>query len=120
MGKGCLGLLRLPCKHTFHASCANRWMARELSCPMCREPIGRLAKCTRICPRCPPINSGASAVAEAEDEVVTLPPGPHLRITLSDVQAELEALTGFASFSARGCLSPFSCKCSGLQFHSTC
>merc|ERR1711971_170945 len=33
-----IGLLRLPCKHTFHASCAHKWMLREVNCPMCRKP----------------------------------------------------------------------------------
>jgi hypothetical protein len=42
------GLLRFPCKHAFHGCCAEKWLAREITCPMCRQSIGSLRKCTRI------------------------------------------------------------------------
>lgn len=42
------GLLKLPCGHLFHGSCADRWMTREVSCPMCRKPVGSLAHCERF------------------------------------------------------------------------
>jgi len=45
------GLLQFPCRHVFHGSCADRWMAQEVSCPMCRQQIGSLARCVRICLR---------------------------------------------------------------------
>jgi len=44
-----VGLLKLPCEHTFHASCADGWMVREVTCPLCRAPIGSLKRCHRIC-----------------------------------------------------------------------
>jgi hypothetical protein len=44
-----LGLLRLPCGHTFHSSCADRWLARELGCPLCRRHVESPKKCSRIC-----------------------------------------------------------------------
>lgn len=55
-----LGVLRLPCGHTFHCECADRWMAREVNCPMCRQPIGSLSRCLRIC-----LRQECCAVAEA-------------------------------------------------------
>lgn len=45
------GLLLLPCGHSFHGHCAERWMAREVTCPMCRKTIGSLKKCKRLCLR---------------------------------------------------------------------
>jgi len=45
------GLLRFPCQHIFHESCAVRWVYRDITCPMCRQPIGNLSKCERICCR---------------------------------------------------------------------
>ncbi|CAJ1359789.1 unnamed protein product [Effrenium voratum] len=47
------GLLQLPCGHTFHGHCAERWMSREVTCPMCRKPIGGMQHCHRICLREP-------------------------------------------------------------------
>lgn len=44
-----VGLLRLPCGHIFHSACAERWMTREVHCPMCRRPVGSMSKCTRLC-----------------------------------------------------------------------
>lgn len=61
-----IGLLRLPCQHTFHGSCADRWMAREVSCPMCRKPIGNLGRCQRIC--LPPLASGVDMDSLVADE----------------------------------------------------
>jgi len=49
-----VGLLRLPCGHTFHGDCADRWMAREVICPMCRRPIVSLSRCTRLVLKAPP------------------------------------------------------------------
>lgn len=46
-----IGLLRLPCEHTFHGYCAERWIAREFNCPLCRQPIGNLGRCVRLCLR---------------------------------------------------------------------
>jgi len=38
-------LLRLPCKHCYHAPCMNRWAlqhaGREVTCPQCREPVSQ-------------------------------------------------------------------------------
>jgi len=33
------GLLRLPCGHTFHGTCADHWLAARSTCPMCRQPM---------------------------------------------------------------------------------
>ena len=30
-------LMRLPCGHTFHAACINKWFQNKKSCPMCRH-----------------------------------------------------------------------------------
>lgn len=54
-----VGLLRLPCEHTFHGSCADGWMIREVTCPLCRAPIGSLKRCQRIC-----LRRGASRFGE--------------------------------------------------------
>ncbi|CAE7265144.1 AMFR [Symbiodinium microadriaticum] len=45
------GLLQLPCGHAFHGECADKWMVREVSCPMCRKSFGSLRHCRRICLR---------------------------------------------------------------------
>mmetsp|Transcript_20906 Transcript_20906/g.65345 ORF Transcript_20906/g.65345 Transcript_20906/m.65345 type:complete len:362 (+) Transcript_20906:69-1154(+) len=45
------GLLRLPCGHCYHGECMDRWMEREVNCPMCRKSIGSLAHCSRLCLR---------------------------------------------------------------------
>ena len=29
----------LPCTHTFHARCADKWLKQKNSCPMCQRPI---------------------------------------------------------------------------------
>lgn len=31
--------MMLPCKHTFHNRCIQKWMKSHNSCPICREPI---------------------------------------------------------------------------------
>ena len=31
------GLIQLPCKHTFHASCIKKWLNTNNSCPICRS-----------------------------------------------------------------------------------
>lgn len=43
------GLLRMPCGHIFHGSCADRWIVREVTCPMCRRSISGLGDCVRLC-----------------------------------------------------------------------
>lgn len=45
------GLLRLPCMHTFHASCAEAWLHANATCPMCRQTCEKcdMGRCTRIC-----------------------------------------------------------------------
>lgn len=45
------GLLRMPCKHTFHGACADKWMMREVNCPVCRYEVKDLRQCQRICLR---------------------------------------------------------------------
>lgn len=29
----------LPCRHTFHSSCANQWLQQSPTCPMCRAHV---------------------------------------------------------------------------------
>ena len=31
--------IRLRCTHEYHTACIHAWMARERTCPMCRDPI---------------------------------------------------------------------------------
>lgn len=31
--------LRLPCAHTFHSLCIEKWLAQSLTCPLCRQDI---------------------------------------------------------------------------------
>jgi hypothetical protein len=31
--------LRLPCSHTFHSLCTEKWLRQSLSCPLCRQEI---------------------------------------------------------------------------------
>jgi len=69
------GLLRLPCKHTFHGSCADRWMAREISCPMCRKPIGNLGRCERFCLVAPSMALDGLTLPEASATVATVTDG---------------------------------------------
>eukprot|EP00930_Biecheleria_cincta_P102537 TRINITY_DN94290_c0_g1_i1.p1 TRINITY_DN94290_c0_g1~~TRINITY_DN94290_c0_g1_i1.p1 ORF type:complete len:307 (-),score=37.14 TRINITY_DN94290_c0_g1_i1:250-1170(-) len=45
------GLLRLPCEHTFHAVCADSWMAQDMSCPTCRSTFRNFRNCKQICLR---------------------------------------------------------------------
>lgn len=45
------GLLRLPCEHTFHAVCADSWLAQDTSCPTCRSKFSNFKNCKRICLR---------------------------------------------------------------------
>lgn len=42
------GLLRLPCGHVFHGACAEPWLVREATCPMCRQPVDSLRECVRL------------------------------------------------------------------------
>lgn len=44
-----IGLLRLPCEHTFHAACAASWMAQDIRCPTCRSKFSNFKNCKRIC-----------------------------------------------------------------------
>ena len=30
----------LPCDHTFHESCVNRWLGEKSTCPICRGEVG--------------------------------------------------------------------------------
>jgi hypothetical protein len=32
-------IIRLSCSHEYHTACIHAWMARERTCPMCRDPI---------------------------------------------------------------------------------
>lgn len=43
-----VGLLRFPCKHILHASCADEWLLREANCPLCRAPITSMRDCERL------------------------------------------------------------------------
>ncbi len=42
------GRKRLKCKHSFHKSCINKWLGRDVRCPICRqihtEPVKRRAQ----------------------------------------------------------------------------
>lgn len=62
-----VGLLKLPCEHVFHGYCAASWMAREVSCPLCRKSIGNLSKCQRICLR--PGNEPKNGKEDPEQDV---------------------------------------------------
>lgn len=33
------GVLTTECGHTFHRKCMNRWMEKNDTCPMCRDPV---------------------------------------------------------------------------------
>jgi len=41
-------LLRLPCEHIFHDTCAAEWVLREDACPLCRRVVGNLGQCERL------------------------------------------------------------------------
>jgi len=43
------GLLQLPCEHIFHGDCAENWLARNDSCPMCRNEVTEPSSCVRFC-----------------------------------------------------------------------
>merc|ERR1740121_3242452 len=42
------GPLQLPCGHTFHEVCVTRWIACEITCPLCRKTVYDISKCTRL------------------------------------------------------------------------
>jgi hypothetical protein len=67
------GLLRLPCEHTFHSLCAEPWLEREGTCPMCRQPCKSKRACIRICSRTPKRVEGSTVETRAtggqDDEV---------------------------------------------------
>jgi len=86
-----VGLLRLPCGHTFHGDCADRWMAREVNCPMCRGPIGSLSRCTRLVIKAPP--GGAHHYlhhhhAKVGDEMGEDTRGGYLKTDLQEIVVE--------------------------------
>jgi len=65
------GLLQLPCRHTFHALCAEPWLQREVTCPLCREPIHDFSRCVHL--RTEPARSGVlGRAAEASAEVMEM------------------------------------------------
>jgi hypothetical protein len=33
-------VLKLPCRHCYHASCLAAWLQRQASCPLCRASVG--------------------------------------------------------------------------------
>mmetsp|Transcript_93859 Transcript_93859/g.265526 ORF Transcript_93859/g.265526 Transcript_93859/m.265526 type:complete len:318 (-) Transcript_93859:97-1050(-) len=68
------GLLRLPCRHTFHGCCLDRWLTREVSCPMCRQPVGCLSRCVRICLRPGSLALQGDADAEGGPDGLKLDP----------------------------------------------
>jgi hypothetical protein len=67
------GLLRLPCDHMFHGSCADRWLNREFGCPVCRVACLKMHKCTRYCLAGPGPEAGTDArnyrVASEEENI---------------------------------------------------
>lgn len=32
-------LRTLPCFHSYHKSCIDEWLARQKTCPVCKNPI---------------------------------------------------------------------------------
>lgn len=72
------GLLRLPCDHMFHGSCADRWLSQEFGCPICRLPCLNMRKCRRYCLAGPGPEAGTDArshlVVETEARTVSVSP----------------------------------------------
>lgn len=65
-----IGLLRLPCEHTFHAVCAASWMTLDISCPTCRSKFNNFKNCKRICLRPGTRLSTAADTADADADAV--------------------------------------------------
>lgn len=77
---GGFGLLRLPCGHIFHSECADRWIADEDNCPMCRLVVRDLSKCQRLC-----LRSGAKLQMRADHPpMITLETNIQADVLLTD------------------------------------
>jgi hypothetical protein len=37
--------LKLPCEHSFHEKCINKWIENSLTCPLCRKNINNCENC---------------------------------------------------------------------------
>ncbi|CAE8635950.1 unnamed protein product, partial [Polarella glacialis] len=55
-------IIELPCaaRHTFHAECAQSWLSRNVSCPLCRVDVRKLVRAKQTSQVGPSSTSGRS------------------------------------------------------------